>query len=142
MTRHVWVLLHRYAGLYMAFFLMVAGLTGSVLAFYHELDAWLNPNRYRVALPAQPLLDGFTLRQKALLLEPRAYVNDVNLHLQPGHVYEAFLQPRIDPKTGKPYELGFHSLRLNPYTGTLIGVGRDEPTWPLTRRTTLARSVR
>jgi uncharacterized iron-regulated membrane protein len=33
-----WVLVHRYAELGMAFFLVVAGLTGSVLALYHELE--------------------------------------------------------------------------------------------------------
>ncbi|MGQ0591136.1 MAG: PepSY domain-containing protein, partial [Gammaproteobacteria bacterium] len=43
MTRHVWVLLHRYAGLAMTVFLILVGVTGSVLAFYHELDRWLNP---------------------------------------------------------------------------------------------------
>lgn len=29
---------HRYAGLGMALFLIVSGLTGALLAFYHELD--------------------------------------------------------------------------------------------------------
>jgi len=36
MTRRSWVLVHRYAGLYMACFLIVAGLTGSLIAFYVE----------------------------------------------------------------------------------------------------------
>lgn len=38
MTRRFWVLLHRYAGLTMTLFLVIVGLTGSVLAFYHEID--------------------------------------------------------------------------------------------------------
>jgi len=37
------VLLHRYIGLATALFLLMAGLTGSILAFNHELDEWLNP---------------------------------------------------------------------------------------------------
>ncbi|MGF6133292.1 putative iron-regulated membrane protein [Pseudomonas sp. EB276 TE3739] len=40
------VLLHRYIGLATAVFLLLAGLTGSVLAFNHELDEWLNPQFY------------------------------------------------------------------------------------------------
>ncbi len=39
MTRHWRVLLHRYAGLTVTLFLIIVGLTGSVLAFYHELKA-------------------------------------------------------------------------------------------------------
>jgi len=38
MTRGFWVLAHRYAGLFMAFFLIVAGLTGSILAFDGEIN--------------------------------------------------------------------------------------------------------
>jgi uncharacterized iron-regulated membrane protein len=35
---------HRYAGLGMAFFLIVAGVTGSALAFHDEIERWLNPD--------------------------------------------------------------------------------------------------
>jgi uncharacterized iron-regulated membrane protein len=38
-TRRFWVLVHRYAGLFMAFFLSVAGLTGSILAFDGEINS-------------------------------------------------------------------------------------------------------
>ncbi|MCX5727426.1 MAG: PepSY domain-containing protein [Nitrospirae bacterium] len=43
MTRRSWVLVHRYAELFMACFLIVAGLTGSILAFDGEIHGWLNP---------------------------------------------------------------------------------------------------
>lgn len=36
--RQFWVWVHRYVGLVMALFLLIAGATGAVLAFYHELD--------------------------------------------------------------------------------------------------------
>ena len=38
-----WGLVHRYAGLFMTFLLIVAGLTGSILAFDGEINGWLNP---------------------------------------------------------------------------------------------------
>ena len=44
--RQLYVLLHRYLGLVIAAFLALAGLTGSLLAFHHELDEWLNPGFY------------------------------------------------------------------------------------------------
>ncbi len=34
--RKPFVLIHRYAGLAMTAFLVIVGVTGSVLAFYHE----------------------------------------------------------------------------------------------------------
>ena len=138
MTRHFWVLIHRYSGLYMAFFLTVAGLTGTVLAFYHELDSWLNPETHQVALQDSPMLDGFRLREIAQTLEPHAQINVVELNLKPGQVFETFLSPAIDPATSKPYELAYQSIRLNPYTGELIGFSKDEGYWPLTRRNILS----
>ena len=138
MTRHFWVLIHRYAGLYMAFFLIVAGLTGSVLAFYHELDGWLNPESHQVTLQDSPMLDVFMLREKAQALEPHAQINFVDFNRQPGQVFETILAPAIDPATSKPYELAYQSIRLNPYTGELIGFSKDEGYWPLTRRNILS----
>lgn len=50
MARHFWVLIHRHAGLVMTLFLILVGLTGSVLAFYHELDRRLNPELLTVPI--------------------------------------------------------------------------------------------
>jgi len=70
MARHFWVLIHRYAGLAMTVFLVLVGVTGSVLAFYHELDRWLNPALLTVPVRDGPMLDPFTLRERAEI--PRA----------------------------------------------------------------------
>ena len=63
MTRHFWVLIHRYAGLAMTLFLIIVALTGSVLAFKDELDAWLNPDLLRVTPRDAPMA---YIRQGAL----------------------------------------------------------------------------
>ena len=64
MRRQFWVLFHRYVGLSMALFLIVAGLTGACLAFYKPLDRWLAPQMYNA--PARgPVLDPFVLLEKA-----------------------------------------------------------------------------
>lgn len=124
MTRQTWVLIHRYAGLYMAFFLVVAGLTGSLLAFYHELDAWLNPHWHTISPPpGQAPLDPYTLRERAEgWAEPRGRVDEVSFAPRaPDATFEARVKPRIDPATGQPYELEFDRLFLDPYTGALLG---------------------
>lgn len=43
MTWHVWVSMHRYAGLFMAGFLIAPRLTGRILAFDAEINGWPNP---------------------------------------------------------------------------------------------------
>ncbi len=50
------VKLHRYVGLSVALFLVVAGLTGSVLAFQTEIDGWLNPRLFKSETPGRSLL--------------------------------------------------------------------------------------
>ncbi|MCY3929250.1 MAG: PepSY-associated TM helix domain-containing protein [Acidobacteria bacterium] len=52
--------LHRYAGLTLALFLVIVGLTGSALAFYEELDAWLNSDLMHVP-PGRPALSASEL---------------------------------------------------------------------------------
>lgn len=47
--RHWLVKLHRYSGLLLSLFLVMAGLTGAALAFSDNIDAWLNPQFYHLA---------------------------------------------------------------------------------------------
>lgn len=141
MKRRFWVLVHRYAGLYMAFFLIVAGLTGSVIAFTGELDHWLNPPDRVTPIPAngRPLLDPITLREYALKRVPGGRIDAISL----------------SPKFGQPYTIGFsgaadgadagipQSLVLDPYTGEEIrrvaapAHSDDYPYWPLNRKNLL-----
>lgn len=146
MTRHFWVLVHRYVGLTIAFFLIVAGLTGSILAFYDEIDDWLNPHssrsHTRVAIPAgKPLLDPFVLCDIALKRIPHAQINVILLQPQPGEAYDVFLEPRIDTATRQPYQLAFNAIKLNPYTGVEIEripvAPAQEIYFPLTRKNIL-----
>jgi hypothetical protein len=44
--RVLFVVVHRWAGLFIAAFLCVAGLTGAVISWDHELDEWLNPHLF------------------------------------------------------------------------------------------------
>ena len=40
--RAFWTVVHRWMGLTVALFLIVAGLTGAVISWDHEIDEWLN----------------------------------------------------------------------------------------------------
>ena len=119
---------HRYAGLVIAVFLIIAGLTGSLLAWYSELDAWINPDVMTVQAPpgqAQPL-SPFELRQRLEAELPFAVVNW--LELKP-RLPNGSLSFYIDAKSPDPtvtsenvnVELTFDEVFVDPYTGIILG---------------------
>lgn len=149
MTRQFWVYIHRYIGLVMAVFLIIVGLTGSILAFYDEIDDWLNPissrSHTRVGVQDRLPLDAFALSEKALALMPQGRITWINLEPQKtGEAYTVYLEPRIDPATKKPYPLEISSLKLNPYSGSEVKNSRydrqalkENGYFPLSRKTFL-----
>jgi len=121
MRRTFWVWLHRWMGLTMAGFLVIVGLTGSALAFFGELDHWLNPELFMVARQSAPLLDPLTLRERAEAFDPQGRADVVPLRIGDSTSVEFDLAPRVDPATGANYDLKFTQLFLNPYTGETLG---------------------
>ena len=74
MTRKFFVWLHRWTGLATTVFLVIVGLTGTVLAFRAQLDRWINPQLFARATPGQRTLDLATLAERAEQQEPKARV--------------------------------------------------------------------
>ena len=116
------VFLHRWAGLGMTVFLIVVALTGSILAFRKDLEKMIAPQLYSEEKPGQKPLDLATLAEKAEALAPQARVG--YFEAEPDQV-EIAMRPRIDPATGKPYQLDFNHIFLNPYTGEELGRRKD-----------------
>lgn len=125
--RHTLVLLHRWNGLVLALFLLVASLTGSLLAFEDELDLWLAPELHLAhpapGQPASAMLDPYALRERvALALGPQADVSQLILHPQAGHTVRFLVGPAIDRATGQPFRLGYDEVLVNPHTGAIQGL--------------------
>jgi uncharacterized iron-regulated membrane protein len=112
--------LHRWLGLATAVFLFVAGLTGSIIAWDHELDAWLNPELFE-AQGSGPVLSSALLARRVEQSEPRLRVRYLPLGVEPGHTLQFRVEPRVDPTTGKPHELGYDQLAVDPHTGAIQG---------------------
>jgi len=116
------VFLHRWAGLGMTIFLIIVGLTGSLLAFRTDLERLINPQLFAEQKPGQSPLDLATLAEKAEDLTPHARVGYFVVERDQAIMA---MVPRKDPTTGKPYQLDFNHLFLNPYTGEELGRRRD-----------------
>lgn len=119
-ARAVCVRIHRYAGLAMAAFLTLAGLTGSVLAFNDELDAWLNPNLYLAKKPGA-LLPPSDLAKAVEAIDPRVIAVWIPLKVAPGETALVWVSTLHDPKTGEHYDVGFNQVFVEPSTGEILG---------------------
>jgi len=123
-VRPFWVIVHRWAGLTIALFLIVAGSTGSLLAFKDELDTLAAPSLHHVESPSQEaaLLDPQVLRERVMALYPGCVINYMPLRLELQHSVSLQLD-RIDPATGRSVSCssGWNEIFANPFDGRIIG---------------------
>ncbi|MCP6700160.1 PepSY-associated TM helix domain-containing protein [Pseudomonas donghuensis] len=118
--RQLYVLLHRFLGLITALFLALAGLTGSVLAFHHELDEWLNPSFYEAPAVGERQQPG-VLVDKLQAEHPRLQVWYMEYPSEPGHAALLAMVPRNDPASGEPYAEKNTVFYLDPVSGLTLG---------------------
>lgn len=123
MIRGIFVFLHRWIGLLMAVFLVIVGLTGSLLAFHDELDRFFAPQLFAKPRPSEAPLDLATLAERAAPLVPHANLVSVSMK-EPDQAHILF-RPKTDPATGKPYDLGFDRFYVDPWTGAELGRRRS-----------------
>jgi len=119
LVRHGILLLHRYVGLALALFLIVLGLTGSLLAFNRDLERLISPQLFVDPLPSSKMLGLADLAERAQALVPEARV--VYLYVEPDQVTVTVL-PRAGPSNGAP---AITTLFLDPATGRELGRRQD-----------------
>jgi len=113
MARWFWVWLHRWAGLAMAGFLIIVGVTGSLLAFYPELNAWLTPELFPGPHPGKEMSLG-ALAQRAEELAPNARTTTVFI----GYTGAAMIEMEAAPGAT---DLDFSRIYLDVVTGQELG---------------------
>ncbi|WBH15852.1 PepSY-associated TM helix domain-containing protein [Sphingomonas radiodurans] len=101
---------HRWAGLTIALFLIIAGGTGSLLAFYPELERIVAPS-FMQSQTSGPRFDPLELRRRAELLSG-GQVDYVPLHITPGST--AIIS--VSARPGQS-QLGFNEIALDPVSG-------------------------
>lgn len=126
--------LHRYLGLAMAGFLVIAGLTGAIISWDHELDEWLNPQLFKAQTKGvpQPPMD---LARQVEARFPQVAVAYFEMHQEPGHSQHFWVQPRVNADTGKLHDPGFNQVYVDPVSGEIQGIRQWGAVWPLTSET-------
>jgi uncharacterized iron-regulated membrane protein len=124
LTRQFWVVLHRWAGLTLTFFLGIAGFTGIFLAWIDELEVATAPELHLAAPPhpgAKPL-DTLAIRDQVLRRYPGASIDFMPLAVEPGRSLRLHLE-WLDPRTGLEREdhPAWDDLFIDPYTGKELG---------------------
>ena len=117
MRRAVWVVVHRWVGLTLAAFLVVIGLTGSMLAFMPELNRWLAPELFP-GPHGEIELDAATLAGRAENLIPRGRVMAVDLKDE--GTAAIGMEARLEDAP-----LDFDVLYLDAVTGAELGRARQ-----------------
>jgi len=124
LDRQLWVTAHRWAGLSLALFLTVVGLTGASMSFYDELEGLIAPELHHVHPPSAQAeqIDALDLRERVQAAYPGALINYLPLHVEPGHSLKLDLR-RIDPQTGRigPWSPEVDEVFVDPYTGRILG---------------------
>lgn len=116
MLRNGLVRLHRWFGLATAVFLFVAGFTGAIISWDHEIDEWLNPDFFEARTEGRPLpVTELVARIEAD--DPRVRVTFHPLAVEPGRVFLASVRPRVDAATGRLHEPGYNQVAVDPVTG-------------------------
>ncbi len=120
--RAVLVVLHRWFGLGVAVFLFIAGATGAVISWDHELDALLNPRLFEASSgTGGQQLPGTELARRVEAQDARLRVGYVLSAVEPGHTSLMTVEGKLNPATGKPWELGFNQVAVDPVSGLVQG---------------------
>jgi uncharacterized iron-regulated membrane protein len=122
-VRQVMVKVHRYVGLALAFFIIVIAGTGSIIAFYDELERAFN-SKLRVVEPQKPAWtprDLLAIREQLEAQDPRSHVFSLQFPQKPDESVFSRVMGAIDPATGEPFELDYTQVFANPYTGERLG---------------------
>jgi len=113
--RTMLIVIHRWVGLLISTFLIVAGLTGSILAFYDELDETINPSlhQYPSSISMQPL-SPIELLSKIQKRFPHAHFDYINLSATPEHSVVFFSEVIINGEAAD-------EIFVNRYNGEILG---------------------
>lgn len=122
----LWI--HRYTGLAMAAFLIIASITGALLAFHHELDDVFNRKLVSIEAQNAPMLSIAELHDKVITTYPDYQFSSMPTSLS-SNKSAVFSVDRTRGKAANNLaQPPFQEVYVNPYNGNIIGT-RDKDEW-------------
>lgn len=126
--RRICLWIHRYTGLVMAGFLIIAGFTGSLLAFHDELDNVFNHQLAQIERQDAPQLPIATLHDKVVAAYPEYNFSSMPTSLK-ADKSAVFSVDRVRGQSAKNQpKAPFQEVYINPYNGNILGT-RDKDEW-------------
>jgi uncharacterized iron-regulated membrane protein len=124
-TKHIRSLsfhLHRWLGLVAGILLCIAGITGSILVFWHEIDQTMIAARLGAIRPMETkaAIDDIIATVKASYTSQGLTLSDLDFPAAPDQPYIASL---IDAAEH------YRQVFVNPYTGQIMGDRQWETSW-------------
>lgn len=128
--RRICLWIHRYTGLVMAGFLIMAGITGSLLAFHDELDDMFNYQLVQIERQNTPQLPIATLHDKVISAYPKYRFSSMPTSLEADRA-AVFSVDRVRGESAKNQpKAPFQEVYVNPYNGDILGTrNKDEWAW-------------
>ncbi|MBP3945401.1 PepSY-associated TM helix domain-containing protein [Psychrobacter sp. K31L] len=121
----LWI--HRYTGLAMAAFLIIASITGALLAFHHELDDVFNRKLTSIDAQNAPLLSIAELHDKVTTTYPEYKFSSMPTSVSPDKSVMFSVDRNRDKGKNQP-KPSFQEVYVDPYTSHIIGT-RDKEAW-------------
>ena len=115
-SRKILLKVHLYLGLASAIFLIILGLTGSIMAFEGDLDHWLHPHRWYVSAGRQILPESLLIKTVEEHLAP-ARVTMVQLPTEANIGQLMYVTRGSAPSSTRA------QVVVNPYDGNILYVG-------------------
>jgi len=115
--RQLWLQVHLYLGLFVGAVLVVISLSGSLIVFAAQLDAWLNADKMQVDAPNSAAqfrpVEKIIASAKTAIPPDGKFANRISFPQQPGDVFE--IAYNIPPS------LDNYQVFVNPYTAEVLG---------------------
>ena len=128
--RRICLWIHRYTGLVMAGFLIIAGITGALLAFHEELDNVFNHKLAHIDKQNMPQLPIATLHDKVIRTYPEYNFSSMPTSIE-ADKSAVFSVDRVRGQSAKNQpKAPFQEVYINPYNGDILGTrNKDEWAW-------------
>ena len=130
--RPIFGALHRWVGLLIAVFLFFSGCTGAVISWDHELDEALNAHLLDARAKGAPR-SALELAREIETRHPRVEVTHLPLAAESGHSLSFWVEPKVDPKTSKLFDVDYNQVFVDPASGAELGRREWGAAWPITR---------